>query len=250
MWVRSSGPSLVSGILTGAMLGALSMFSTEVTGQSLKSIEMSGGFRLHVRPFHQGEINLAIIGDQKIMSDPELLSVIQRLDEDISVMVASSAIDPTDPNMVQIYLDESINLIDKWFETKVFVEGALQKARSEHVVEISSKITLMSAKITQEKIGVLILDASLEALYSEPTDTITESFFASFQDHFRGWVHVSVHQDQLIPTIMFFKNLCLGIGIKKNIYIVCAIEWKGSIGDPKVISKIRSWISLLSRRLG
>lgn len=38
VWVRSTGPSLVSGILAGAMVGALSMFSTEVTGQVLRSV--------------------------------------------------------------------------------------------------------------------------------------------------------------------------------------------------------------------
>lgn len=33
IWVKSTGPSIVNGILAGAMLGALSMFSSEVTGQ-------------------------------------------------------------------------------------------------------------------------------------------------------------------------------------------------------------------------
>jgi len=211
---------------------------------------MSGGFKLHVRPFHQGSINLAIIGDEEeIMSDPELLKTIQKLDEDIELMIASSAVDPTDSNTVQIYLEQSINLLDDLFGAKVFVENAIQRARSEQVVEISSQITMMSAKLSQEEIGVLILDASLQALYSETTETITESFFASFQDHLRGWLHVSAHQDQLIPNLMFFENICLGIGVKRNVYIICAIDWKGSVGDPKISSKVRYWISLLSRRL-
>ncbi|MHA2502994.1 MAG: hypothetical protein ACXAE3_08995 [Candidatus Kariarchaeaceae archaeon] len=249
LWVRSSGPSVVSGILTGAMLGALSMFSSEVTGQSLKSIEMSGGFRLHVRAFHAGEFNLAIIGDQGTMSDPKLLTIIQLLDEEIAMMIASSAVDLSDQNMIQIFLEKILNDIDEWFDEKVFVESALQKARSDQVLNISGQIATMSSKLVKEQIGVLILDTSLSKIYTEETKTITDGFFTSFQNHFQGWIQESVHQSPLIPSMMFFKDICVGINYKKNLYIICALEWKGSVGDPKTISQVRSWISLLSRRI-
>ena len=46
------------------------MFSTEVTGKLIKTVEMSDGFVLHIRPFGKGDLNLAIVGIQSMLLNP------------------------------------------------------------------------------------------------------------------------------------------------------------------------------------
>ncbi|MHA2091067.1 MAG: hypothetical protein ACW98K_09425 [Candidatus Kariarchaeaceae archaeon] len=251
IWTRSAGPSIVDGILAGAMLGALSTFSTEVTGQLLRSVEMSDGFKLHIRPFGKGEINLALIGDEEILSDPELLDIIDALDEDINIMLSKeSTIDLNDHQTTSVYLEKSIVLLDTWFASRVYVQTGIQKARDEQVIEISSQIAIMASRFLQENIAVMILDASLEALYTSTSPNITEHVLGSFQAHLRGWIRVSSHADLLLPDLIFFSEFCVGVKALKRFYIVCAVDWAGSIGSQEITSKIKSWLSILSRRLG
>ncbi|MHA2252007.1 MAG: hypothetical protein ACXAD7_16710 [Candidatus Kariarchaeaceae archaeon] len=251
IWVRSTGPSIVNGILAGAMLGALSTFSSEVTGQLLRSVEMSDGFKLHIRPFGAGEINLAIIGDEEILSDPELLHIIDLLDDHINLMLNSdSTVDLNDYQTTSIYLEKSLILLDSWFGSRAFVQTTIQKARDEQIVEISSQIAIMASRFLQENIGVMILDASLEALYTSTSKHITENLLGSLQAHLKGWIRVSSHVDQLLPEIIFFRDFCVGLKALKRFYIICALEWTGSLGGSEITSKVRSWLSILSRRLG
>lgn len=251
IWVRSSGPSIVKGILAGAMLGALSMFSSEVTGKALKSVEMSDGFRLHIRPFGDGYISLAVVGDDNVLSDPELLKIIDKLDEDIELMYSNeSNVDLNDQQTTYVYLESSIIKLDAWFRSKAFIQTAIQKARQEQIVEISSQIAIMTSRFLQENISVLILDASLEALHSSTTQTITEDILGSLQAHLKGWIKVSSHVNQLLPELLYFKDFCVGIKALKQVYVICVIDWVGSMGNSKTTSKIRSWLSTLGRRLG
>jgi hypothetical protein len=232
------------------MLGALSMFSSEVTGQSIRTIEMSDGFRLHVRPFADGSINLAVIGGENILTDPELLQIIEKLDKDVQIMKEQSLIDFDDGQTVSVFLEDRISELDAWFGSRVFVQTKLQQARNERVVEISSQIALMSTRFTQDKVAILILDASLEALYSSTEGKINENFLASLQSHLKGWIKVSSHSDLLLPELLFFDQICIGIKALRKVYVICGIEWSGSMGDSEITSKVRSWISTLSRRLG
>ena len=251
IWVRSTGPSMVSGILAGAMVGALSMFSTEVTGQVLRSVEMSEGFKLHIRPFGSGDINLALIGDENILSDPELLKIIDILDEDINLMYSEvSNVDLNDQKTTSIYLENSIQLLDGWFGSRLFVQQAIQKARDEQIVELSSQITIMASRFLQDNLAVLILDATLEAVHISKTDNLDENILGSLQAHFRGWIKISSHTGTLLPELLYFNNFCVGIKALKRYYVICVLEWSGSIGSPQVTSKIRSWMSTLGRRLG
>ncbi|MCH8907197.1 MAG: hypothetical protein IH840_08925 [Candidatus Heimdallarchaeota archaeon] len=249
IWVRSTGPSMVSGILAGAMLGALSMFSAEVTGQVLRSVEMSEGFKLHIRPFGSGDINLAIIGDDNILSDPELLKIIASLDDDINLMYSQVAdVDLNDTKTTSVYLESSIILLDSWFGSRVFVQTAIQKAHQEQIVEVSSQLTIMASRFLQENIAILILDPSLEALYMHETDKLNENVLGSLQTHLRGWIKTSSHTAPLLPELMFFKDYCVGIKALNRFYIICALEWSGSMGNIQIVGKIRSWLSTLGRR--
>ncbi len=251
IWVRSTGPSIVDGILAGAMLGALSTFSSEVTGQLIRTVEMSDGFKLHIRPFGDGDINLAIVGDEQILSDPELLKIIDTLDDHINLMLSDdSIVDLHDHQTTSIYLEKSITLLDGWFGSKIFIQATIQKARDEEIVEISSQIAIMASRFLQENIAVMILDASLEALYTSTSKNIGESRLESLQRHFKGWIRVSSHVDQLLPEIIFFNDFCVGIKALKRFYVICAIEWTGSLGGAEITSKVRSWLSILNRRLG
>ena len=251
IWVRSTGPSIVNGILAGAMLGALSMFSSEVTGQALKSVEMSEGLRLHIRPFGDGLINLAVVAGDNILGDPELLQIIDLLDNDIAIMCSSeSNIDLNDQQTTSIYLENSIIKLNDWFQSKVFIQATIQKARDDQVIEISSQIAVMTSRFLQENIAVLILDASLEALFISTTKSIKETQLASLQQHLKGWIRVSSHVEQLLPELLFFKDMCVGVKALKRFYVICALEWTGSIGSSSITSKVRSWISTLNRRLG
>ncbi len=251
IWVRSSGPSIVNGILAGAMLGALSMFSSEVTGQALKSVEMSEGLRLHIRPFGDGFINLAIVGDDNILGDPELLHIIDLLDNEIDIMCSTeSNVDLNDQQTTSIYLEKSIKMLNDWFQSRVFIQATIQKARDDQVIEISSQIAVMTSRFLQENIAVLILDASLEALFISTTKSISETQLASLQQHLKGWIRMSSHVEQLLPELLFFKDICVGVKALKRFYVICALEWTGSIGSSSITSKVRSWISTLNRRLG
>lgn len=251
IWVRSSGPSIVNGILAGAMLGALSMFSSEVTGQALKSVEMSEGLRLHIRPFGDGFINLAIVGDDNILGDPGLLDIIDFLDNEIDIMCSTeSNVDLNDQQTTSIYLEKSIKLLNDWFQSRVFIQATIQKARDDQVIEISSQIAVMTSRFLQENIAVLILDASLEALFISTTKSISETQLASLQQHLKGWIRMSSHVEQLLPELLFFKDICVGVKALKRFYVICALEWTGSIGSSSITSKVRSWISTLNRRLG
>lgn len=252
IWVRTTGPSVVNGILAGAMLGALSMFSSEITGQVLKSIEMSDGFSLRVRPFADGSVNLAIIGDEDILSDPELLTIIDQLDDDIELMFNNQAdVDLNDQNTNSIYLEKSIKLLDEWFDSRHFAQKEIMKERDEKVVEISSQIAVMTSRFLQENIGVLILDSALEAIFTSSTSNITPNIINSLQAHLKAWVKVSSHnEDQLLPELIYFDRFCVGIKAQKRFYIVCILEWTGSLGNNSTTSKVRSWLSTLSRRFG
>lgn len=251
IWVRSTGPSIVSGILAGAMLGALSMFSSEVTGQALKSVEMSDGLRLHIRPFGDGSINFAVVGDENVFGDPELLEIIDDLEGDIDLMYSNEAnVDLNDQKTSSIYLEKSIVKLDAWFQSRVFIQATIQKARDDQVVEISSQIAIMTSRFLQENIAVMILDASLEALFISTTSYISETLLASLQQHLKGWIRVSSHAEQLLPELLFFNDFCVGLKALKRYYLICALEWTGSIGNTTVTSKVRSWLSTLNRRLG
>lgn len=212
---------------------------------------MSEGFKLNIRPFGSGNINLAIIGDENILSDPELIKIIEILDEDINLMYSEVAnVDLNDLKTTGIYLEKSISLLDGWFSSRIFVQTAIQKARTEQIVELSSQITIMASRFLQDKLAVLILDASMEAVYSSKTDFLDESLLGSLQAHFRGWIKVSSHTGALLPELLFFNNFCVGVKALKRYYVICVLEWSGSIGSPQITSKIRSWISTLGRRLG
>lgn len=251
IWSRSDGPSLVDGILAGAMVGALTTFSSEITGQLLRSIEMSDGFKLHIRPFGKGEIILAIIGDGEILSDPELLTILDVLEENINLMLSNdSTVDLNDYQTTSVYLEKAISLLDAWFGSRVFIQTTIQKARDEQIVEISSQITLMTSRFLQENIAVMILDATLEALYISTSKKIPEDLLGSLQAHLKGWIRVSSHVEKLLPEVIFFNDFCVGVKALKRFYVVCAIEWDGSIGGTAITSKVRSWLSILSRRLG
>lgn len=249
LWVRSGGATLVTNALTGAMLGALSMFSSEITGKLLRSVEMSDGFVLHIRPFRDGVINLAVVGDENIFGDPELLKIIDKLEDDIDLMIDGNALDVNDSHTVSIFLEPTIKQLDNWFGSKVFVQTAIQKARKEQIIEISSQIAMMESRLSQEKIALMILDASLETLYTSPNDQVSESFLSSLQSHLKGWIKVSSHAAQLLPSILYFDDICIGLKSVRHGYVICALSWTTSVGDPKIVNKVRSWLSLLGRRL-
>lgn len=212
---------------------------------------MSEGLRLHIRPFSDGLINLAIIGDDNILGDPELLNIINRLDKDIALMCSSeSNVDLNDQKTTSIYLESSIVKLNDWFQSRVFIQATIQKSRDDQVIEISSQIAVMTSRFLQENIAILILDASLEALFVSTTKSINENKLASLQQHLKGWISVSSHVEQLLPELLFLKNMCVGVKALKRFYVICALEWTGSIGSSSITSKVRSWLSTLSRRLG
>lgn len=249
IWSRSANKKdEIDDTLSGAIIGALSMFSTTELGKPIKSVEI-GGYVLNIRPFLNGDINLVIIGNRSINNNPNFLSIISQIDSALALLKTEIDINTDDTISMASYLEEYIHALDIWFDSEILKSQAKTKQLDQEITGLSSKLIILESLINKNAIGLLILDRNMDMLYLSATQEISEEKIKNISEHLKGWVSISSSTKHIIPELIFLKDIGIGIKIHKSYYIIVFVEWKGIIGDQEITTKIRSWLSQIARRL-
>jgi hypothetical protein len=249
IWSKTIGRASIDEAMAGAIIGALSMFSTTELGQPIKSVEMAG-VMLHIRPFINGMLNLVVIGDREVFNNQELLEIIEEIDGSMNVVSeVNYGFDMSDTETMKSYLADQIDKLNKWFQAQKAKSSLSQDMRDKQLVGLSSKIALIESRIKQEEVSIVVLNSFMQELYDHLPKAINPNDIKSIISHLRGWISVSSSVGRLIPELIFLDNYCIAIKPLKFYYVVIILKWNGVQGDPKVVSKARSWLSQISRRI-
>lgn len=248
IWSKTVGKSNIDEAMAGAIIGALSMFTTSELGQPIKSVEMAG-VMLHIRPFYQGTLNLVIIGDREVYNNQELLELIEDIDIAMNLFGANTSMDISDPETMKTYLADHVIRLDNWFASQIASSTVTKTRMNKQLAGITSKFAVIESRMNKEEVSIVILNAVMAQLYTHIAKSTPEVIINSITSHLKGWISTSSSAGRIVPEMIFLQEYCIGIKSMRDFYLIVITQWQGVNGDSKITNRVRSWLSQLSRRL-
>ncbi len=248
IWHYSMKPIHYDENLLGTLISALTLFSSEISGEKIKSIEM-GNSKFFVFTFG-GLITLAIFGNSNKIDSPLLYKIIDSIQEAIDLLKSTSEIDQSllDEENLRFYLSNQIFMMENWMNNSISNSKPSELIEA-NLFEVTSKLSALNLNKKKINLGIILLknEKTFSNILYDDSDMKSDiqDLVSLYSQIFRDKNNIS-----LLPQIVESRKYCLGFKeLKSGSLLIVFCKWDGTVGNSVTINQIKSWTNLIAKQL-